>query len=283
MSEKSENEHVPAGVDPFTPNIARMYDYYLGGKDNFAVDRAAAEEFRKIVPHIKDMARDNREFLARAVTVMAEEGIDQFLTIGAGLPTQHHTHHVAHRVNPKAVVVYTDTDPVVLAHGRALLADNPYTTVVQADLREPEALLDHPQIRGRLDYDRPLGVTLLSMLQFIPDEKLIARILAAVRAVLVPGSYLLISHAFKGQESPEKLAAARAVYAKTSAGSLNPRSFEEILSFFDGFELIEPGLVPVEAWRPEWDDIVPDFTRGGMLGGVGRVPYPAQETADAAR
>ncbi|GAA4196753.1 SAM-dependent methyltransferase [Streptosporangium oxazolinicum] len=248
-----------------------MYDYYLGGKDNFASDREAAEQIVRIVPDIRRIARDNRAFLSRVVELLARQGVRQFLDIGSGLPTQDNVHQVVHRVAPESRVVYVDNDPIVMVHGRALLEDNVFTSVVQADMREPERLLAHPQIEGALDFTRPVAVLMISMLHFIPDEDLVTRIMAVIRERLVPGSYLVITHAFAADVSPDSYEAGQEVYRSTSAGALTSRGPERLAELMRGSELLEPGVVPVEAWRPEGKEVTADFTKAGILGVVGRL------------
>ena len=175
-----ELEQGPPGIDVTIPSVARMYDYYLGGKDNFAADREAAGKIIAAVPSARDSARRNREFLGRAVRFAAESGIRQFLDIGAGLPTQENVHQVALRTAPDSRVVYVDNDPIVLVHGRALLADNRQTTVIQGDLHDPDAILNDPKLTAHLDLDRPMAVLLVAILHFIPDEDEATNIVAPV-------------------------------------------------------------------------------------------------------
>ncbi|GAA2899021.1 SAM-dependent methyltransferase [Streptosporangium fragile] len=254
---------VPLGIDPAIPSVARIYDYLLGGKDNFASDRAAAEKLIELTPNVKDGVRANRRFLRRAVRFLASTGIRQFLDIGAGLPTQENVHQVALGVAPESRVVYVDNDPIVLAHGRALLADNGQTIVVNGDLREPEAILDDPEVSGHIDFKQPVGLLLLAVLHFIPEDDTAERIVTTLRDRLAPGSGLVISHLSFGDLDEEKIREGRELYTRTSAGSATPRSHAQILRFFDGFEIVEPGLVSTEDWRPE-----PDQPRLPELPGV---------------
>jgi hypothetical protein len=268
-----EDEQAPEGVDPSIPSAARMYDYYLGGKDNFASDREAAENFIKIVPGIQTMARDNRAFLSRALTEIAGRGVRQFLDIGSGLPTQENAHQVVHRTTPDAAVVYVDNDPIVLAHGRALLEDNPHTVVVQADMREPKALLDHPEIRAKIDFDQPVAVILLAILHFIPDDADAAAIITAVRERLVPGSYLVISHAYAGELPAEVRSQMTGVYRSTTAGSVTMRTPAHLAAYTEGLEVLDPGIVLLQAWRPEFEeDAEFDLSQPGGLAVVAKVP-----------
>jgi SAM-dependent methyltransferase len=239
------------GIDVSVPNVARMYDYYLGGKDNFEADRAAAEKVLALVPGLRRSAQENRRFLRRVVRFLAGEArITQFLDIGVGLPTQGAVHEVAHEVSPDARVVYADYDQVVVTHGRALLEVGDRSVMVQADVRRPAELLAMPEVRAHLDFARPVAVTLFAVLHFVPDADDPAAIVAGLRDALAPGSYLALSHI--GTEFfPDKraLAEAIAVYERASE-RVWPRSRDQILGFFDGFALIEPGLVPKHQWRP---------------------------------
>ncbi|RJL34044.1 SAM-dependent methyltransferase [Bailinhaonella thermotolerans] len=261
----SESERAPVGIDPRTPNVARMYDYYLGGKDNYAADREAAEKVIALLPQITGIARANRAFLGRAVRHLTGLGVRQFLDIGAGLPTQENVHQVAQRHAPGARVVYADHDPVVLVHARALLANNAGTHVVQGDLRDPgavfEAAADH------LDLDRPVAVILCAILHFLPDDAEAERVVAAIRSRLVPGGALVISHGFKGDFADDKMGEAQRAYSQT-AGQLTPRSRQAIAGYFGDLALEEPGLVHVQAWRPD-TPVEVDPATPGFLGAVG--------------
>ncbi|WP_432923796.1 SAM-dependent methyltransferase [Microbispora sp. CA-135349] len=269
----TEYGEVPQGVDPNTPSIARMYDYFLGGKDNFKADREAAKKMISLVPNVREFARANREFLGRIVRFLAQQGIDQFLDVGAGLPTQQNVHQVAQAVAPQARVAYVDNDPIVLVHGRALLADSPGTIVVQGDINAPEAILGDADLRAHLDLSRPIAVLMLSVLNVVPDDAKAEAIVATFRAAMAPGSYLVISHGYTGQVGSRTDREVREVYRRSSAGSSKPRDHAQIAAYFDGLELLEPGIVPVAAWRPEqeWEAEV-DLSRPNILAAVGRVP-----------
>ncbi|MEU8270505.1 SAM-dependent methyltransferase [Sphaerisporangium sp. NPDC049002] len=267
----AEHTNLPASIDPTIPSVARMYDYYLGGKDNFAADRRAAEQFITVVPGIREMARANRAFLARVVDLLTRAGTRQFLDIGSGLPTRENVHQIAHRVDPETRVVYADNDPIVLVHGRALLADNPHSTVVQADMREPEALLAHPEIAGALDFDRPVAVLLVSMLHFIPDESLVTHIVRTIRERLAPSSHLIITHAFAGDVSADVHEAGQQVYRSTATGSLTSRGTDRLAELLAGMTVLEPGIVPVQSWRPEFEgDAAFDPAKPAILAVVAR-------------
>jgi hypothetical protein len=267
---KVEPGHVSPKIDTSTANVARMYDYYLGGKDNFEADRIAAEQVLAQLPGQRRSALENRRFLRRAVGFLAgQAGIDQFLDIGVGLPTQGAVHEVAHEINPRSRVAYVDYDPVVVAHANALLATPDQSVVVAEDIRRPRELLANPVIRGHLDFDRPIAVLVLAIFHFVRDEDDPAAITACLREALAPGSYLMLTHVCQ-ELLPDKAAAARAKDVYQQAGQpIQPRSTEEIRGFFGDFELVEPGLVPKHAWRPETGPAVADPT-DISLGGVAR-------------
>ncbi len=250
------------------PNVARMYDYFLGGKDNFEADRIAAEEVLALMPGQRRSALENRRFLRRVVRYLtAEAGIGQFLDIGVGLPTQGAVHEVAHEVNPRARVGYVDYDPVVVRHGQALLVKRDRSVVVEADIRRPGELLADPVLRKHLDFGRPIAVILLAVLHFVAEQYDPDGIVARLRDALVPGSYLVISH-IGSELLPDRAAAERAmkVYERASEPIL-PRPGDRILGFFGDFELIEPGLVPKHQWRPaagETGTVAADISWGGV-------------------
>jgi SAM-dependent methyltransferase len=265
------------GLDPTTPNIARMYDYYLGGKDNFEADRVAAERVLALFPGLREGVQGNRRFLRRVVRFLAAEaGVTQFLDIGVGLPTQGAVHEIAQETSPDARVVYVDYDPVVVAHGHALLEVDDLSVMVRADARRPQELLALPDIRAHLDFARPIAIILFATLCFIPDKDDPAGIVARLRDAVAPGSYLAIAH-IGAEFFPDKKALARAMRVYESASEqIHPRSREQILAFFDGFELIDPGVVPKNEWRPETadaGDAAPGIdTPNIQWGAVGRKP-----------
>ena len=239
------------GLDTSTPNVARMYHHYLGGRETFQTDRDAAEQVLAALPITRVSAAAVREFIGRAVRFLAgEAGIDQFLDLGMGLPAKHVVHEVAQQVNPAARVAYVDNDPVVVSHGNALLAKPGVSVVVRADLRRPAELLAMPEIRTHLDFSRPIAVLLVSVLHFLADADDPHAIVATIRNALAPGSYLALSH-ISADFVPDENVVRRAVaaYVKTNAPAW-PRGRDTILRFFDGFDLVEPGLVPKPQWRP---------------------------------
>jgi hypothetical protein len=249
------------------PSPARMYDYFLGGKDNFQVDRDAADQLDQVAGRgtTSTVAWENRRFLQRAVGCLAEAGIDQFVDIGAGLPTRGNVHEIAQRANPAARVAYVDNDPIVLSHGRALLADDKTTRVFTADMREPQTILTAPGLAGLIDFSRPVAVLFVAVLHFVRDEEDPYGIVGAFRDAMVPGSYLVLSHVTTDGLSAEILARNARVYERATSPS-RPRSRDEIARFFDGLDLLEPGLVRPGLWRPGSDQ---ETATPAMYAGVG--------------
>jgi len=246
-----------------------MYDYYLGGKDNYRVDREAVERVAEAMPEIRQLAQENRAFLRRAVRYMARQGIRQFIDIGSGLPTAGNTHEIAQEIAPDARVVYVDNDPVVLAHGRALLAADDNTTVATADMHEPDEVLRHPQTLKLIDFDQPGGVLMIAMVHFLTVEER-ASVMGRLRDALAPGSHLTATHVTTDGKPAEAVAQIEAVYATTPT-PIYFRDSAEIGRFFDGFDLVEPGLVTLDHWHPDPADPAPEPT-GWLYGGVGRKP-----------
>jgi SAM-dependent methyltransferase len=263
---------VPSGIDRSVASPARVYDYWLGGKDNFPADRAAGEAMRAAFPGIITGVRMNRAFLGRAVTYLAAEArVRQFLDIGTGLPTGDNTHEVAQRAAPESRVVYVDNDPIVLSHARALLTSSPEGACdyVQADLREPETILK--AAARTLDLTRPVAVSLLMILQFIPDASDPWRLVATIMDAMPPGSYLVISHPTRDVIPGTITEAADRYNSHMGDNQATLRTHEAIGRFFAGLDLVEPGLVQLQRWRPG-----PGVGGGGRempaLAGVGRKP-----------
>ncbi len=248
--EASGNRDEPAPFDTSVAHVARVYDYWLGGKDNFAADRAAGEQAIKAFPNIVLSARANRAFQERAVRFLAgEAGIRQFLDIGTGIPTVNHTHQVAQSVAPESRVVYADNDPVVLAHARALLDSHPEgaTDYIDADLRDPKKILDGA---GRqLDLSRPVAVMLMAILQHIDDEDDPHSIVATLMGAVPSGSYLALSHPANDIDA-EAMAKMAGVLNQMMAEKVTFRDRAGVVAFFNGLELVEPGLVQASKWRP---------------------------------
>ncbi|MFD0901809.1 SAM-dependent methyltransferase [Actinomadura sediminis] len=255
-------------LDTTRPNVPRMYDYLLGGKDNYAVDREAVDEVVRHAPDTPFMARENRAFLRRAVRYLAQAGIRQFIDIGSGLPTQGNVHEIAHQVAPDARVVYVDKEPVVLTHGRALLAGTPGVSVVQGDARRPDDILNAPELRALIDFDEPVAVLMLAVLHFVGDEDDPPGIVARLRAAMAPGSHLAITHVTADFDADNRVRDAGAVYEKATY-QITLRSRAEVARLFDGFDLVDPGLTTLSMWRP--DDAVPfDADRQWCYAGVAR-------------
>ena len=246
---KKYEPRVPDGIDVTRPSIARIYDYLLYGKDNFAVDRAAAEKLMESRLDPRRLSLANRAFLQRAVGFLARQGIAQYLDLGSGLPTSPSVHEVARAAVPGARVVYVDHDPIVVAHNDALLATRDGVITIRGDIRDADSVLAHEALTACLDFSQPVAVLLLSVLHFISHEEDAPGIIAKFRARLAPGSYLAISVGTSDGADPDMLAEATQTYA----GARMPftlRSHAQILDLFDGFDLVEPGLVSLPEWRP---------------------------------
>jgi SAM-dependent methyltransferase len=265
---------IPPGVDTDRANIARVYDYLLGGTHNFQADQALARMITAVEPNARMIARANRAFLHRAVRFLAAAGIRQFLDIGSGIPTEGNVHEVASQVAPGSRVVYADIDPVAIAHSKALLAGQPDATVIEGDLRDPGKILADEAVRGLLDFSQPIGLLVVSVLHFVADTDDPGALMGVLRDALAPGSYLVLAHAsFEGR--PEMAAATQKVYNRGVAAQLKFRSRADITGLFAGFDLVDPGLVQLPDWRPGPAQDAGD--RGKFWGGlaaVGRKPGP---------
>jgi len=251
----SDRENPDAARDPDAefdasrPHIARVYDYLLGGKDNFAADRAVADQIIAQLPAVQVGVRAQRDVLGRVVRyLVGEVGIGQLLDIGSGLPTAENVHQIAQDIDPSTRVVYLDNAPVVLSHARALLADNQVTFAVEGDLRDPEAILADPAIRKHLDWDRPIGLLLCGILHYILDEDDPAGLVATLYRALPPGSYVFIHHLL---DSEDPASATLQAAMQKGLGRTQFRTFAQIRKLFTGLELVEPGVVLVPDWRPD--------------------------------
>src|SRR5579872_871596 len=247
------NAEALAGWRPDIPSTARMYDYFLGGKDNYPADREAAEKAIALMPPgvVRGAALQNRRFLIRAVRyLVAEAGIRQFLDIGAGLPTMENVHDVAQAIAPESRIVYVDYDPVVLAHARDLLFHNDRTTIIGHDVREPEQILADPALRALLDLNEPVAVMLVAILHYIRDCEDPAGLVSRLMAAMPSGSYLVLSHSTA--DSDEQALVAAKIYDKATAPMLL-RSRAEVTKLFDGLDLVEPGVVWLSRWHPDSD------------------------------
>ncbi|MEU8346238.1 SAM-dependent methyltransferase [Actinomadura meyerae] len=260
-------------IDPGTASPARIYDYYLGGKDNYEVDRAAADAIMKTVPEAPAAARANRDFLGRAVRYLAARaGIRQFIDVGAGLPTQGNVHEIVHGIAPDGHVVYVDNDPVVLIHGRALLEGSPSVAVVPGDLRRPEEFMADPRLTELIDFTEPVGLLLVAVLHFIPDDDDPAGLVARLVERLPSGSLVVVSHGYEGGMDPGDVEHALGV-RRTTAAPICSRGPGEVAALLPGLDVLDPGIV----WIPEWDLPHPpapgaDPRMSHFVGGVARKP-----------
>jgi SAM-dependent methyltransferase len=268
----TQSPPVHQALNPAIPNVARMYDFMLGGKENYASDRAAVANLIEMTSSdIPANARLNRAFLGRAVRFAASQGVTQFLDIGAGLPTQQSVHEVAQQISPDARTVYVDNDPVVLAHARALLTDSLKTAVVDGDIRDPAGIIHDPAVRTVIDFTRPVCVLLVAILHFVTDADDPKSLIAALRDAMAPGSYLILSHATVDSAPPEMAAKAddaEKFYDQATA-PLALRDATQVAALLDGFSLVEPGLVHVSQWRPP---VEASYKFDAFLAAVGRKP-----------
>ncbi|MBB5911701.1 SAM-dependent methyltransferase [Nocardia transvalensis] len=258
----------PDDIDPSVPSSARMYDYVLGGFNNFAVDRTLADWVAETMPEVAQGARDNRAFLRRLVTYLVREaGIRQFLDLGSGIPTAGNVHEIAQRLEPGTRVAYVDIDPVAVTVSRRLLAGNPDATAVRGDLTDVESILGDPEIRALLDFTRPIAVLLVSVLHFVPESAEPRAIIARLRKALAPGSFLAISHFT--QDGREAEAQRIVAMSRQTPTVTTPRTYAQVERLFEGLTLVEPGLVDVSEWRPE--EPGEQVTGSGWYGGAGKV------------
>ncbi|MFE4696331.1 SAM-dependent methyltransferase [Streptomyces sp. NPDC056738] len=261
----------PRSIDISVPSVSRIYDYYLGGSHNFEVDREAARKAMEFMPGLPKIMQANRAFMRRAVRHAAAEGIDQFLDIGSGIPTFGNVHEIAQAARPGARVVYVDHDPVAVAHSEVVLRDNEDADVVAADLLKPqEILLSHP-VQRLIDLNRPVAVLLVAILHFVEDADDPYRAVAELRDALAPGSMLVVTHAsFEGIPLPREQAEGTVDVYKDIRNPLIMRTRDEIARFFEGYDMVEPGLVPMPNWRPDTASEDEDPYSFSGFGGVGR-------------
>jgi O-methyltransferase involved in polyketide biosynthesis len=250
------------------PSAARMYDYFLGGKDHFQADREAAEQVMSVYPEASMLARANRRFLTRAVWYLAEHGIRQYVDLGCGMPTSPAVHEIARQVRPDARVVYVDNDPVVATHCRFICHGDTDLAFVDGDICAPRDILKNWQLERTIDLTAPVAFLCAAVLHFVPGAEQTKGIVAALRSCMAPGSYVVISHALTDDASKDVLAEIIHVTQGMSSPPI-PRTAEEIAGFFDGFDLIEPGLVDASQWRPDEQD---EVTKIRFLAGLGRKP-----------
>lgn len=259
----------PRSLETHRPVPTRMYDYFLGGAHNFQVDRDAADDVLAVLPETRSLIQESRAFLRRAVRFLVEDaGVTQFLDLGSGIPAAGTVHEIAQAANPDCRVVYVDDDPIAVGRSRKVLADNANAEIVAADLRDPGLVLAHPATRRLLDFSRPVAVLIVAVLPFIPDTDHPRRIVAAYRDACAPGSYLALSHALTAEFWPSAVGAAVELYAK-STDPLHLRRPPEVTAFFDGYRLLDPGLVPAAAWRPDQPVPDTDATESRSIVGIG--------------
>jgi hypothetical protein len=255
---------VPADVDLSKPNAARIYDYVLGGANNFEVDREFAKRLMTTLPDAQSLAQENRAFLRRTVTFLVEQGIRQFIDLGSGIPTVGNTHEVVQRLDPGAKVVYVDNEPVAVAHSELILENNENAGILRADVRDIHTVLRDPVMRRLIDFDEPVGILAFAILHFVSDDEDPHRLLARYRDMTVPGSYLTVSHVTSdGRPEVDDVVA----QYQGSANPMTERNRADVARFFAGYDLVEPGVVFTREWRPE---IELDYSNSSpVYGGVG--------------
>ncbi len=269
-SSASRLDWAPANTSFDKPSAARMYDYYLGGHHNFEIDRKMAEQAIASWPDLPLIMQANRAFLRRAVNYLTDQGIDQFLDIGSGIPTVGNVHEIAQRASQNARVVYVDVDPVTVAHSESILQGTSSVGVIQGDVCQPARILAHPTVRELLDFDKPIAVLMVAVLHFVSDDEEIQASLRTLRGVLASGSSVVIAHA-SNEDRPKEIPEHQSLYRQTSTPiTMRPR--HAIEQFFDGFDLVDPGLVYYPLWRPEGpnDLFLDQPERSPGLAGVGR-------------
>jgi hypothetical protein len=262
MPRSSADDRSKPLLDPATPNAARVYDYLLGGKDNFQADREAAEKGLQSYPGLRTLAWENRRFMHRAVRFLASAGIEQFVDIGSGLPGPGNVHEIAQQERRNSRVVYVDNDPVAVVHGAALLVQDSSTTMIKADLRRPEEIVGHEALRALIDLREPVGILCVTTFHYVADSDDPVAIARTLREAIAPGSYLVVTHVTHEGPNPQDLE-----LATTMLPDVTPRSHEQIRSLFDGFTLVSPGLV--RPWQWPTEDVGPRGTNWAYAG-VGR-------------
>ena len=266
----AEARWIPGDVPLEGPSTARIYDYWLGGYHNFEADRKIGQAMADVYPDIRLTAQVNRAFLRRAVSFLVGQGIEQILDLGSGIPTVGNVHQVAQAINPEVRVVYVDIDPVAVAHSTAMLEDNPLAMAVRADVREPEVVLDNAKVRELLDLDKPLAILMVAVLHYVQDYEEARRAVHVLRESSAEGSYLTIAHVVEGFEAPGQVKL-RELFGQASRPVRRSRA--KIEGLFEGYELVEPGLVYAPLWRPEGPDdtFLNEPERAFTLAGVGRL------------
>ncbi|MCX4097494.1 SAM-dependent methyltransferase [Nocardia sp. alder85J] len=256
----------PQGVDPTTPNAARVYDYLLGGKDNYAVDRAVADRMLTVAPDTRTLAWFSRNFLTGATRIAAEAGVRQFVDMGAGIPTSPSVHETALKIDSAVRVVSIDYDPVVFSHANAMLSAVPEVTAMRGDFREPEKIIRRLRDETHVDFDRPIALLVVGVLHFVMDDERPAEIIARYREAMAPGSYIAFTHGSTDSDAAFTDQTRTDTVGSTAQFAFRSRS--EVSALFDGFEMLDPGVVPIQRWLG--DDL--PSTRLELLGGIGRKP-----------
>lgn len=261
-------EWVPPGIDVERPSSARVYDYLLGGGHNFAVDRWVAEQLLVVFPEAPLAAQANRAFLRRVVRFLVGAGVRQFLDIGSGIPTVGHVHEIAQGAAPDARVVYVDISPVAVAHSRQILAGNDCTAVLREDVRRPEQILEAPEVQRLFDFGQPVAVLLVALFDYVSDVDDPAGLISRLTGPLAAGSYLALSH---GTDDGRQAGAEASEVYRRAGIEATSRSRSQVAALFNGWDMVEPGVVWVPQWRPEWPDRVGERPeRSAVYGGVGR-------------
>lgn len=261
----------PGDIDLERPSVARVYDYWLGGAHNFAADRAVGQRALEFMPELRNVILNHRAFLRRAVRYLLDRGVRQFLDLGSGIPTVGNVHEIAHAADPSAKVVYVDMDPVAVAHSRSLLSSEEWVTVLQADVRDPATVLASTEVNDLLDFDEPVAVLMIALMHFVSDDEDPLGIIGGYRDRLAPGSFLAISHAgYEPEEETEAYRSTRAMYDR-NVTPMTYRNKAEFTRLFEGYELVEPGVVRLPTWHPESPDDLGDPDRPFPgFGAVGR-------------
>lgn len=255
------------------PNVARVFDYMLGGHHNFEADRQAGDKFTELMPNIRMIFLADRAFLRRVVRFCVAQGIDQFLDIGSGLPTVANTHTIAQEENPEARTVYVDIDRIAVRYGRHILEHNPRATAIVGDVTKPHQIINNPEVQEILDFERPMCILFVALLHMVPDDELAYGSVYTFRDLAASGSYIAISHATEEGVPKDVVDGIRNLYSNRSGIASNMRSHDEVRDFFKGLELLDPGVVFPSLWRPEAGDLGPeDPSHCLSVGGVGRKP-----------
>jgi hypothetical protein len=275
MTDQAEREpsRLPPGVQLDRPSVARIYDYLLGGYHNFEIDRLSADKFAALFPDLALTAQVNRAFLRRAASYVSRQGIDQFLDLGSGIPTAGNVHEVVRQFNPEARTVYVDIEPVAVAHSEAILGDDPGVAAILADVRRPDDILGHPKTKALLDFSRPVGLFAVALLHYITDDAEAERVITTFKDAIPSGSYLTIG-VWTYDDAPRDVMEKYAQMTQVLTTPGRPRPRDVVMNYFDGFELVEPGLVHSPLWRPDGPDdlILDEPERSVTWVGVARKP-----------